>query len=131
MCLLGAGTVTLASGATRSSWWVEIASSTWALRNCAHLPFSLSKRDVILIRALFNNLLAGTTHLKDRKDCIRWVCKIEKEMARFMDFSTSESSLLVLPTGAETMQEIHGPRDLANLYKIMGMSSEMDVNMIP
>jgi RNase P/RNase MRP subunit p30 len=48
-----------------------------------------------------------------------------------MDFSTSESSLLVLPTGAETMQEIHGPRDLANLYKIMGMSSGMDVNMIP
>jgi hypothetical protein len=80
----------------------------------------LSKRDVILIGALLNNLLAGTTHLKDRKDCIRWIDKNEKGMAQFMDFSTSDSSLCttdtgsVLPMSVETVQEIHGPRDLAN-----------------
>jgi hypothetical protein len=68
MCLLGAGTVTLASGATRSSWWVRTASSTWALSTRAHLPLPLSKRDVILIGALLNNLLAGTTHLKDWRE---------------------------------------------------------------
>jgi hypothetical protein len=82
MCLLGAGTVTLASGATRSSWWVETTSSTWALSTCAHLPLPLSKRDVILIGALLNNLLADTTHLKDRRNFIRWMGRIEKGMAR-------------------------------------------------
>jgi hypothetical protein len=64
MCLLGAGTVTLASGATGSSWWVGTTSSTWVLGTHAHLPLPLSKRDIILIGALLNNLLAGTTHLR-------------------------------------------------------------------
>jgi hypothetical protein len=33
----------------------------------AHLSLPLSKRDVILMGALFNNLLAGMTHLRDLK----------------------------------------------------------------
>jgi hypothetical protein len=73
MCLLGTGTVTLASGATRSSWWIGTTSSTWALSTGAHLSLPLSKRDIILIGALLNNLLAGTTHLKNGRDCIRWI----------------------------------------------------------
>jgi hypothetical protein len=59
--------VTLASRVTRSNWWVRTASTTWALSTRAHLPLPLSKRDVILIGALLNNLLAGTTHLRDLK----------------------------------------------------------------
>jgi hypothetical protein len=66
MCLLGTGTVTLASGVTRS-WWVRTASTTWALSIRAHFPLPLSKRDVILIRAVLDNLLTGTTHLRDLK----------------------------------------------------------------
>jgi hypothetical protein len=64
MFLLGTGTVTLASGATRSSLWVRTASSTWVLGTRAHLPLPLSKEKIILIEALLNHLLAGTTHLK-------------------------------------------------------------------
>jgi hypothetical protein len=67
MCLLGLGTVTLASRATRSSRWVWTASTTWALSTHAHLPLPLGKRDVILIGVLLDNLLAGTTHLRDLK----------------------------------------------------------------
>jgi hypothetical protein len=67
MFLLGAGTVTLASGVTRSSWWVRTASSTWALSTRAQFPLPLRKWDVILVGALLNNLLAGTTHLRDLK----------------------------------------------------------------
>jgi hypothetical protein len=67
MCLLGAGTVTLAGGAMRSSWWVRMTSSMWVLSTRAHFPLPLSKRDVILIGALLNNLLVGMTHLRDLK----------------------------------------------------------------
>jgi hypothetical protein len=73
MCLLGPGTVTLATRATRSSWWVRTASTTWVLSTRAHFPLPLSKRDVILIEALLNNLLAVTTHLRDLKRVIRWM----------------------------------------------------------
>jgi hypothetical protein len=31
----------------------------------AHLPLPLGKRNIILIGALLDNLLAGTTHLRD------------------------------------------------------------------
>jgi hypothetical protein len=65
MSLLGAGTVTLTSRVTRSSWWVWTTSTTWALTSHAHLPLPLSKGNVILIGALLDNLLAGTTHLRE------------------------------------------------------------------
>jgi hypothetical protein len=39
----------------------------WGLSTCSHLPLPLSKRDVILIGALLDNLLAGMTHLRDLK----------------------------------------------------------------
>jgi hypothetical protein len=58
--------VTLASGATRS-WWVMTASTMWVLSTRTHLPLPLSKRDIILIGALLDNLLASTTHLRDLK----------------------------------------------------------------
>jgi hypothetical protein len=57
--------MTLASGVMRS-WWVRTASTTWALSTRAHLPLPLSKTDVILV-ALLDNLLAGTTHLRVSK----------------------------------------------------------------
>jgi hypothetical protein len=51
MSLLGAGMVTLASGATRGSWWISATTPTWTLSTSAHLPLPLSKRDIILIGA--------------------------------------------------------------------------------
>jgi hypothetical protein len=68
--LLGACTVNLISRATRSGWRIGAATSTWALSTCAHLPLPLSKRDVVLIGALLDHLLAGTTHLRR---CVRIV----------------------------------------------------------
>jgi hypothetical protein len=44
--------------------WVWTATTTWALSTRAHLPLPLGKANVILIEALLDNLLAGTTHLK-------------------------------------------------------------------
>jgi hypothetical protein len=63
MSLLGAGTVTLTSGATRSNWRIGTTLTTWSLSTCTHLPLPLSERDVILIGSLLDHLFAGTIHL--------------------------------------------------------------------
>jgi hypothetical protein len=60
--MLGARSMILLSRATRSSWSIGAAMTTWALRAQAHLPLPLRNEDVV-IRLLLHNLLSVTSHL--------------------------------------------------------------------
>jgi hypothetical protein len=71
MGLLGASTVTMTSRATRSSWRICAATTTWVLSTRAHLLVPLSERNIILIGALLDHLLAGPTHLRGCANIIR------------------------------------------------------------
>jgi hypothetical protein len=64
MSLLGACTMTMTSGVTRSNWRNGAATTTLTLCTCGYLPLPLSEGNVVIVGPLLKHLLAGTTDLR-------------------------------------------------------------------